>query len=165
MGLGTGLNAFMTLLETQNSNRTVTYHGIEAYPISLEHAKQLNYPKLLNHIDKVDQFLQIHSSEWNVAHQMTPHFNFTKFQQTIETVNLPGHYQIIYFDAFAPSAQPELWEEALLKKMYDYLDSDGILVTYCAKGVFKRTLKKIGFEIEAIPGPPGKREMTRAIKR
>jgi tRNA U34 5-methylaminomethyl-2-thiouridine-forming methyltransferase MnmC len=108
----------------------------------------------------------MHSTPWNVKTEIAKGFNLMKIQGGIEqfpTASLPL-CDLIYFDAFAPSAQPQLWEEPVLKKMYQLLKENGVLVTYCAKGVFKRTLKSIGFSVEALPGPIGKREITRARK-
>jgi len=163
IGFGTGLNAYMTFLEAEKIKTSINYVGIEAYPIRKEEVDSLNYFSQLN--QPKDSFLQFHSSPWNEKQTFSDYFIFEKKQMRFEDLNFQNEFDIIYFDAFAPNAQPELWEENILQKMYDALNSNGVLTTYCAKGVVKRTFKKVGFEIEAIPGPPGKREMTRAIKR
>ena len=165
IGLGTGLNAFMTLLTAEKHKVKISYTGIEAYPISLEEAHQLNYTTCLEAGQSSDLFLQIHSCSEVDFHQLAPYFNFRKFQQKFEDLDYHHCFDVIYFDAFAPSSQPELWEADMMQIMYQALKTDGILTTYCAKGSVKRTLKSIGFTVEAIPGPPGKREMTRAIKK
>ena len=163
IGLGTGLNAFMTLLESEKTGHQINYVAIEAYPISLEEAVSLNFHSELK--QDISKFLKLHNSPWEEVNPLNDNFLFTKNKKRIEELEFKDQFDIIYFDAFAPNAQPELWEESILQKMYDALKEDGVLTTYCAKGVVKRTLKKVGFTIEAIPGPPGKREMTRAIKK
>lgn len=166
MGFGTGLNAFMTFLEAQQNKLKINYYTIEAYPISLEEAKLLNYHKELNAETEREIFLKMHDCPWNESIKISENFILHKIKKEIENLksnDLPS-VDLIYFDAFAPSAQPQLWEKGILKLMYDILKSNGILTTYCAKGVFKRTLKEVGFEVESLPGPIGKREMTRAIK-
>ncbi len=177
MGLGTGLNAFMTYLawlplttvEVEPLIIPVHYTAIEAYPVTLEMMQQLNYVEQLSNYSASNYaniFTQIHTSLWNKKIPLSPNFDFTKLQANLATVDLPdNYYHLIYFDAFAPSAQAHLWTEAIFAKLYAAMQTGGLLTTYCAKGVVKRTLKKVGFEIEALPGPPGKREMTRAWKR
>lgn len=162
IGFGTGLNAYMTLLASKKEKVKISYRAIEAYPISKEEVLQLNYPELLNQPSPL--FHKLHHSNWDQDHIISDYFIFQKNQKRFEDLDFNNQFDIIYFDAFAPNAQPELWEESILQSMYDALKSNGVLTTYCAKGVVKRTLKKVGFTIEAIPGPPRKREMTRAIK-
>lgn len=163
IGLGTGLNAFMTYLEAKKAGLDIHYTGIEAYPIALEVAQQLNYVELLEVPEEQAQFLKLHAypNEWV---NLSPSFQFYKQIGRFEDLKAQAQFDIIYYDAFAPSVQPELWEIELLEKMYQALKPNGVLTTYCAKGVFKRALKQVGFKVEGIPGPIGKREMTRAIK-
>ena len=163
IGLGTGLNAVLTLLEAERHGANIRYEAIEAFPLPLEQARQLNYPSLLGD-SASDYFLQLHLLSWGNAHQLTPHFSFCKHRQHFEEVDYDAAFDIIYFDAFAPDTQPELWEANVMSRMYKALKPTGILVTYCAKGAVKRTLKEVGFTVEALKGPPGKREMTRAVK-
>ena len=164
IGFGTGLNAYMTLLEATKRNLNIQYTAIEAYPISYQQANDLNYSELLKKEEYQPIFLKMHANNWEEAQQLTDHFHFIKFQKKFEDLTFENQFDIIYFDAFAPNSQPELWEAAVLSIMYKALKKEGVLVTYCAKGIVKRTLKAIGFQIEALKGPPGKREMTRAIK-
>ena len=164
IGFGTGLNAYMTLIEAEKRDLLIKYTAIEAYPITLQQATALNYPTLLNKATTQAEFLQMHSADWATTLPITEQFQFIKQQIKFETIDYDHQFDIIYFDAFAPNSQPELWEAAVLGTMYKALKEDGVLVTYCAKGVVKRTLKAVGFQIEALKGPPGKREMTRAIK-
>lgn len=162
IGFGTGLNAFMTLIESDNRSTEIYYEAIEAFPVAENVAREFNYALQLN--TKPEDFLQLHKLAWNETHILSDQFTFKKQLNTFEDFETSHLFDVIYFDAFAPSAQPTLWETGLLSKMYAYLKPDGILVTYCAQGQFKRNLKAVGFNIEPLPGPPGKREMTRARK-
>ncbi len=165
MGFGTGLNALLTLVESQNKNIKISYTGIEAYPVSVEFVEQMDYCKQIG-AEFQPQFDLLHSLEWGKLHTLSDLFFFEKIDEKIENFSpRTGEYDIIFYDAFGPRAQEEMWAPEILKKMYDMVNEGGFLVTYCAKGQVKRDLKLIGFEIEALPGPPGKREMTRAWKR
>ncbi|MCB0562911.1 MAG: tRNA (5-methylaminomethyl-2-thiouridine)(34)-methyltransferase MnmD [Phaeodactylibacter sp.] len=163
IGFGTGLNALLTLQEANKRQLPVYYEAVEAYPISVEEAKQLNYPDLIEE-QVAGTFLQMHEMAWNEPQQITPYFSFLKKQSRFEQLRYQNAFDVIYFDAFAPNAQPELWEEEILQIMYNALKENGVLTTYCAKGVVKRCLKGVGFIVESLKGPPGKREMTRAVK-
>lgn len=166
IGLGTGLNAFMTYLEAQKQGWQIQYTGMEAYPIDVSTAQQLQYPALLEASEEEAAiFLQLHqeaATQTRVA--LSPSFSFSKVVQPFEALQAVEEYDVVYYDAFAPSIQPHLWEEEQLQKVYQALKSGGVLTTYCAQGAFKRTLKALGFTLEALPGPAGKREMTRAVK-
>lgn len=164
IGFGTGLNAFMTYLESLKHHVSIHYTAIEAFPISLAEALQLNYPEVLNAEEHRSLFHQFHSASWNELIELSDNFTFEKRKITFQEITDNVQYDIIYYDAFAPNAQPELWETDLLKIMFNALKPDGILTTYCAKGQVKRNLKAVGFTIESIPGPPRKREMTRATR-
>ncbi len=164
IGFGTGLNAFMTFIEAEKKQLKIHYEGIEAYPLSPDQYQQLNYAELLKYPEHQKKFLQLHEAAWEEEISLSEHFTIRKVKKLFEQIDKKEKFDVVFFDAFAPSAQPELWEEAVLKKMYDALRKEGILVTYCAKGVVKRRLKALGFTVESLPGPPGKREMTRAIK-
>lgn len=163
-GLGTGLNAFMTWLEAERRNLRVHYTGLEAYPVAPELAAALNYPEELGYPERSSDFLQIHGCAWDRPHTFSTHFVFEKKLTQIESFEAAEAFDLIYFDAFAPQFQPELWTEAVCMRMYRSLKPDGVLVTYCAQGHFKRALKKAGFIVERLQGPPGKREMTRALR-
>lgn len=164
MGFGTGLNAFMTLLEADRRNLSIHYVGVEAYPLSMEIVADLNYAELLKAPQFAATFVNLHDCESDVSNKLNPNFSYIRKQTHFEELDYDQAFDLVYFDAFCPTSQPELWEEDLLGSMYRALRPGGILVTYCAKGVVKRTLKSLGFTIEAIKGPPGKREMTRAIR-
>lgn len=165
VGLGTGLNAFLTFLETSGTKKQIDYTSIEAFPIKQELAEQLNYVGQLNAAEHKNVFDSIHSSEWERQIALSSHFNFRKHQLTLQQIELPSnHFDLIYFDAFGPPVQPEMWTEAIFSKIYEATKNGGLVTTYCAKGEVKRTLKKVGFRVESLPGPPGKREMIRAHK-
>lgn len=174
IGFGTGLNALMTFLEMEAISQKINYFTLEAYPLSMEHVQQLNYTQLLNAQHYQDVFLKMHTSEWTLSNgqnldmdKMIPlskDFNFQKLLMDFENIAFENIADIIYFDAFAPDAQPQLWEDKMMHKMYKALRQNGILTTYCAKGIVKRTLKSVGFIVEGLPGPPGKREISRAVK-
>jgi len=165
IGFGTGLNALLTLDYSNKNNLKVNYHTIEPYPIQDEKIwSSLNYCELINK-NLNNQFDLLHRSDWNQEVLMTSFFSFYKYKSTVENCLFkPDSFDIIYFDAFSPRSQPELWNESVLEKMFVLLKKNGFLVTYCSKGIVKRKLKKIGFVIDSLPGPPGKREMTFAKK-
>ena len=164
IGFGTGLNALLTGLESQQENILVDYTGLEPFPVPEAVVKQLNYCSLLS--EKSEQiFLAMHECEWETTQKINPFFNFTKKQQGFRDLNLAdNNFDLIYFDAFSPEAQPELWEQEVFDKCFSVMAPEGILVTYCAKGRVKRALKSAGFTVENLPGPAGKREITRAHK-
>ncbi|OWY19304.1 SAM-dependent methyltransferase [Sphingobacteriales bacterium UPWRP_1] len=165
IGFGTGLNAFLTFLHNLAFlQRHITYTGIEAYPIDPSLAKQLNYVQQLNAQPYEPIFTALHTCPWQQTTSIAPNFTLLKQQTLLQNLQFAPQYHLIYFDAFAPTVQPELWTAAVFEQMYRALLPGGILCTYCAKGTVKRTLKEVGFAVEALPGPPGKRQMTRAIK-
>ena len=164
IGFGTGLNAFLTMLEAIKSGKQkIYYHTLEPYPLEENVYKQLNYPAIISS-EHESLFLELHQVDWDITHQIAPDFSFHKSIKRLENIDLDATIDIIYFDAFAPNKQPELWEVEALKNCFKALKPGGILVTYCSQGQFKRNLKTVGFEVEKLEGPPGKREMTRGIK-
>ncbi len=164
MGFGTGLNCLLTQIWSLKHSFTINYSGIENTILSNEQIKNCNYVEQLNDKNASDIFDKIHATVWNNEVDLTPHFKLTKIESDIEKFNDLKKFDLIYFDAFGPRVQPFLWETAILQKMYDLLNSGGFFVTYCAKGSVRRSLIEIGFEVERLPGPPGKREMLRARK-
>lgn len=162
MGFGTGLNAALTLCN--KGNRLIDYHTIEAYPLTLEEVGLLNY-KTYTGNKYYSEFLRMHSVQTAEKIWIDKKFRFTKTINTIEHTELEDGYQLVYYDAFSPEIQPELWTAEILGKLYSTMASDSILVTYCAKGSVKRNMKAAGFEVESIEGPPGKREITRCFKK
>lgn len=162
IGFGTGLNAFLTLLET--THQKITYTAIELYPLSTESACLLNYPDLLAPNQK-DAFYQLHTAPWHNHIQLTPQFELYKIQDDFSKMRLTGQFDLVYFDAFSPEKQPEMWTADRFSMLYDCCKSGAILTTYCAKGMVRRALQSAGFTVERIPGPPGKREIIRAMKK
>ncbi len=164
MGLGTGLNALLTLEATAKIHRPIRYTGIEGYPISPEEIDALAYYQHLAMPEAKQTCQQLHQCEWEAWHEIGSKFHFYKRQQRFEDFEDEANYDIIYFDAFGARVQPELWSATIFKKMYDALRENGILVTYAAKGSVRRAMQEVGFTVERLPGPPGKREMLRATK-
>ena len=162
IGFGTGLNALLTLGYAQEHELQVSYTGVEAYPVISSEVKQLNYPEELG-VSK-DIFLELHDSLWEESVAISPNFSLQKRKQQFSEINDIDSFDLIYFDAFGARVQPELWTEAIFKTMYDALTHKGVLVTYSAKGSVRRAMQAVGFQVERLPGPPGKREMLRAIK-
>jgi tRNA U34 5-methylaminomethyl-2-thiouridine-forming methyltransferase MnmC len=163
VGFGTGLNALLTAQKAQQKEINISYHGIELYPVPKESYSQLNFTELIG--EEKSKLLQLHECEWEKEHVINNFFKLTKNEITLENYSSKTKFDIIYFDAFSPEKQPELWTAEVFQNMYNVLNEDGFLVTYCAKGVVKRTMKAVGFEIIVLDGPPGKRQMTRANKK
>lgn len=162
-GLGTGLNAWLTAIEAERINKHINYLCLEKYPISSTEAQHLNYSSFRP--DASNLFNRIHVSPWGERATISPHFKLTKIEADfLMWKPEKPKFHVIYFDAFAPTAQPELWQPELLQTCFDALNPGGYWVSYCAKGQLKRDLKSVGFEVESLPGPPGKRQMTRALK-
>ena len=162
IGFGTGLNALLTSQKAVQKSITVNYHTMELYPVPKENYTQLNFTDLIG-LEK-ESLLNLHETPWEEECKINEFFSLNKSKSDLEHYTSNTKFDIIYFDAFSPEKQPELWTEIIFKKMYNYLKEDGFLVTYCAKGVVKRTMKSVGFDVIALDGPPGKRQMTRADK-
>ena len=162
IGFGTGLNALLTAQKAQQKKIDINYHGIELYPVPKESYSQLNFTELIG--EKKSKLLQLHECNWEKEHVINNFFKLTKNEIALENYTSKTKFDIIYFDAFSPEKQAELWTAEVFQNMYNLLNEDGFLVTYCAKGVVKRTMKAVGFEIVVLDGPPGKRQMTRANK-
>ena len=163
VGFGTGLNALLTAQKAKQKDIAVNYYGIELYPVPEESYRQLNFTDLIG-VDSSD-LLNLHECSWEEEHTIHDFFKLTKNKIALEEYTSKTKFDIIYFDAFSPETQPHLWNAEVFQNMYKLLKEDGFLVTYCAKGVVKRTMKAVGFEIVVLDGPPGKRQMTRANKK
>lgn len=164
VGFGTGLNALLTLQHCLIGSTKILYESLEAFPIEQHTASQLNYPKILEFPDSEKYFLQLQQSSWDRHVEITSNFSLLKRHAKIQNVELEVEkFDVIYFDAFAPSKQPEMWELPILKKIERSMKPDAVFVTYCAKGQLKRDLKSLGLLVETLPGPPGKKEMVRAV--
>jgi len=161
MGFGTGLNAFLTAIEAEEKNIQVRYTAVDQFPIIPEEASKLNYVESLGH-EKI--FKHLHSSNWNEAFSITDRFILRKEHTDLIQFSTAQQFNLIYYDAFAPAAQPELWTKEVFEKLYNKLCSNGVLVTYCSKGDVRRAMIAAGFIVTKLPGPPGKREMLRAVK-
>ncbi|WNJ20189.1 tRNA (5-methylaminomethyl-2-thiouridine)(34)-methyltransferase MnmD [Pontibacter sp. G13] len=162
MGFGTGLNALLTYFH--RGNRQVDYVGIEAFPIIWEQAKDLSYAKDMNDPDAEVVFQRMHEADWEQPVALTEGFTLTKLKTELNQVQAQEPFDLIYFDAFAPNTQPELWTDEVMNLMFQMLRPGGIWVTYSAKSSVRRALIQAGLEVEKLPGPPGKREMLRASK-
>jgi tRNA U34 5-methylaminomethyl-2-thiouridine-forming methyltransferase MnmC len=161
MGFGTGLNAFLTAIEAEKKGKEIQYTALEKFPLTEEEWQVLNYagnPK------DTSLFGQLHLCPWKVSSNITPFFELTKIEGDLEhfVPGLPAH--LVYYDAFAPSFQPELWTEEIFKKVFEILCPGGVMVTYCSKSIVRRAMMAAGFRIFKVPGPWGKREMVRAVK-
>jgi tRNA U34 5-methylaminomethyl-2-thiouridine-forming methyltransferase MnmC len=164
MGFGTGLNALLTLIESEKAERIIYYETIELFPLDFEQARSLNYCDTLQRNDLRIEFEQLHNCEWEKETVLTSNFIFKKKRADLLNFETSETFDLIYFDAFDPKAQPELWTEQVFNKMFSILNPDGILVTYSSKGNVRRAMQGAGFSIEKIPGPPGKREIVRAYR-
>jgi len=163
VGFGTGLNAILACEYAAQQQKNIHYIGLEKYPLSEEITKELGYDLFLSEEGKRN-FSIMHQTEWEQATQLHPFFQFEKKHTSIHTFETSHLFDLIFFDAFAPEKQPDMWTETVFEQLFSMLNPSGIITTYCAKGKFKRTLKAVGFEVKASLGPPGKREMTIGIK-
>lgn len=182
IGFGTGLNALLTQEMAEKEKRRIHYTGIELYPLTWEEVDALGY-------SSNPLFKEMHAAEWEKPVSISPHFTMRKMEGdanqivgsdkvSTEGTERPGakvdgrwpvcctSFDVVYFDAFAPEKQPEMWSEGLFRALYAIMNQGGILTTYCAKGAIRRMLQSVGFEVERLEGPlGGKREILRATKR
>lgn len=163
IGFGTGLNTLLTVIESRKLQVSINYTGVEAYPIDLKEAFQLNYVEQIDGAES-NIYKKLHKINWGNCHEISEGFNFIKRRQFFSEIKDEDAFDIIYFDAFGARVQPELWTASIFQKMYDALKLKGVLVTYSAKGSVRRAMQSIGFEVERLEGPPGKRHMLRGIK-
>ncbi|WP_422860522.1 tRNA (5-methylaminomethyl-2-thiouridine)(34)-methyltransferase MnmD [Flagellimonas sp. S174] len=164
IGFGTGLNALITLIEAQKKSIAVHYTGVEQYPVTWEEVHQLDYITSLSAQAFENEFDKMHKCEWEKEVVLTNNFLLTKQKKDFRAVKNLDLFNLIYFDAFGPRVQPELWAKDVFQIMYDALRMGGVLVTYSAKGSVRRAMQEVGFSVERLEGPPGKREMLRANK-
>ena len=160
IGFGTGLNAFLTLVEAEGSGQKIHYTTLEKYPVEVEKAGLLNYPEEINP-GKKQAFLQLHASSWNEEVRITPFFTLEKIESDFTEAIFKNQFDVVYFDAFSPEKQPEMWSQSLFEKIFAHCNPGAVLTTYCAKGVVRRAMQGAGFKVERLPGPPGKREILR----
>ena len=165
IGFGTGLNAFITFLESIEKKQQIDYVGVEAYPVDAKEVLGMNYVDELEAGDFESIFQKMHEVGWDQKNEISSEFSLTKRKQFFDEINDFEAFDLIYFDAFGYRVQPELWSTEIFQKMYNSLKPNGVLVTYAARGVVKRSMIEVGFTVEKLAGPPGKREMFRAFKK
>jgi tRNA U34 5-methylaminomethyl-2-thiouridine-forming methyltransferase MnmC len=163
MGFGTGLNAFLTMLEAEKTGKKIHYHTVELYPISVEQAKTLNFAQILAP-EKNEDFLKLHTSKWGEISKISTNFEMLKIQGDFNSLDFNElRFDVVYYDAFSPEKQPELWSLEIFEKIFSHCNKEAILTTYCAKGYVRRNLQAAGFTVHRLPGPPGKREKLSAV--
>jgi tRNA U34 5-methylaminomethyl-2-thiouridine-forming methyltransferase MnmC len=165
IGFGTGLNALLTFRESLQMHMPITYHALEPFPLLEAEYSKLNFTRFIEGDGINEAFGLFHQCKWDEEMEVSPFFIFRKQKLRVqEAVFQEGFYDLIYFDAFGPDTQPEMWERPVFERMYKALCQSGLLTTYSSKGSFRRLLKECGFKVEKLAGPPGKREITRAQK-
>ncbi len=166
VGFGTGLTCLLTALLAEKQKRPTTFYTIEKYPLDKKIIQQLKYGEIVSNEAQV-LFKKIHDCKWDMPIQISKYFNLVKLQSDLLENDLKEirNCDVIYFDAFGPDKQPEMWQPQILRKIYSITATNGVFVTYSAKGVVRRQLAKCGFEMERLPGPPGKIQMLRGIKK
>jgi len=164
VGFGTGLNALLTIIEAEKLQKEIHYDTVEPFPLGSSETRSLNYCKQLGREELQPIVEQLHSCEWEKKVNITENFGFNKSRTNLLNLETSETFELIYFDAFAPNTQPELWTNEIFEKMFAMLEPGGILVTYCSKGDVRRAMQAAGFIVEKHPGPRGKREMIRALR-
>lgn len=163
VGFGTGLNALLTWEKAVEKGLFVQYITTEAHPIPASITESLRF-KPENSLLLPESLQLLHTCEWEKENQLSPHFSLLKTKADFTEMTYPDQLDLVYYDAFSPDKQPEMWEEEIFQKLFEKMNAAGLLVTYCAKGEIRRRMQRSGFSVERIPGPPGKREMLRAQK-
>jgi len=163
IGFGTGLNAFLSAIYAQSKGLIMNYYTLEKYPLDINIINKLNY---IHHIGFSETYSALHKAEWNIKVKISPSFNLKKLGQDLLTFNFEQIEKpdIVFFDAFSPSKQPELWQPQIFENIYKILNPNGILVTYTAAGIVKNALRTAGFQVKRLQGPPGKHHMVLAKK-
>jgi len=162
VGFGTGLNALLAYAEAEKAGKRIHYTTLEKFPLQSDKAFLLNFPQLIDeNLNAV--FETMHLSNWNELQNISPFFVLEKLETDFTTYNLTGKYDVIFFDAFSPEKQPEMWTQEQFEKIAAVCNPEAILTTYSAKGIVRRALQSDGFTVERLPGPPGKREILRGI--
>jgi len=164
IGFGTGLNALVTWAASKDKGVKINYNGVEAYPVAVEEVSQLNFANEIATVNAVTVFEKMHETAWEDFHEITEDFILKKQQKFFHEIEEHHAYDLIYFDAFGARVQPELWTVEIFEKMYKATKQNGVLVTYAAKGSVRRAMLEVGYKVERLQGPPGKREMLRATK-
>ncbi|MCS6934247.1 MAG: tRNA (5-methylaminomethyl-2-thiouridine)(34)-methyltransferase MnmD [Chitinophagales bacterium] len=165
VGFGTGLNALLSMLYAEEHGIPLCYHALEPYPLSIDLVKQLNYTEMLGYEYCYGPYHTLHLCIWEEQCPVTSLFTFIKYQKSVAACTLPADFfAVVYYDAFAPERQPDMWTTEVFRKIHLWLKPGGVMVTYCSKSMVQRNLREAGFKVEKLPGPPGKREMLRAHK-
>jgi tRNA U34 5-methylaminomethyl-2-thiouridine-forming methyltransferase MnmC len=164
VGFGTGLNAFLVMVEAERSGMHIQYTSLEKYPVEVEKALRLNYPEELSPENR-NCFELMHTSPWNEEVQITPFFTLKKMETDFTRYTLEDQFDVVFFDAFSPEKQPEMWTQERFEMIFEHCSGGAILTTYCAKGIVRRAMQAAGFLVERLPGPPGKREILRGIRQ
>jgi tRNA U34 5-methylaminomethyl-2-thiouridine-forming methyltransferase MnmC len=163
IGFGTGLNALLTLIEAEESRTRCHYHSLETFPLPADLVHTLNYTDFVEE-QYQEQFELIHRAAWNEPVAVTGYFTLHKISESIHNYQPQTGFDLVYFDAFGPDKQPDMWTQSVFDKLHAWMNRGGILVTYSSKGDVRRAMKQAGFEVERLPGPPRKRHMLRAVK-
>lgn len=164
IGFGAGLNAILTLIEAEANKKTIHYTAIEKFPLTINEAAKLNYCEIMGRHDLKTHFSLLHSSNWNETVTISDFFTLHKINHPLQSYQPDKEFNLVYFDAFAPAVQPELWTQEIFQKIFICLKRKGIMLTYCSKGDVRRAMLASGFTVKKIPGPPGKREILCAEK-
>lgn len=162
VGFGTGLNAILTWIAAHEMGARIEFHTVEKYPLPVKVVEAVNYRQLIP--GSKEKLAQLHRAAWDEPQTMDAHFSFCKWRRDLDVMVNQKPFDLVMYDAFGPRVQPNMWQTDKIEVVYNLLADNGVLVTYCAQGQFRRNLKAVGFEWESLPGPPGKREMTRAAK-
>ncbi len=165
IGFGTGLNALLTCLICPERQLKVNYTGIEKFPIAPQEVQDMNYCQSIDNTNCQSIYKALHECPWHTPYAVSGDFTLTKKQMLFQNIEDINAFDLIYYDAFGARVQPELWTADMFQRMYNALKPKGVLVTYSAKGSVRRAMLQVGFSVEKLPGPPGKREMLRAIKK
>jgi len=165
MGFGTGLNTLLTLIEAENNRQKIYYETVEEFSLEKEFFEKLNYCEQLQRQDLQLPFLQLHNCDWQKEISLTSFLDFKKTNTSLQNYIFNKTFDIIFYDAFAPRAQPELWTTEIFIKLFDALFQNGLLITYCSKSDVQRAMQAAGFVVQKLPGPLYKREILRAIKK
>lgn len=163
VGFGTGLNAILTVAEAEKTQADCCYVTLETFPLPSGIIAQLNYHSFIP-VEHHQAFTKLHEAEWNNKVKISPHFALNKVNESIHNYKPDQLFDVVYFDAFGPDKQPDMWTPDVFEKLYTWMNKDGILVTYSAKGDVRRALQRAGFTTELLPGGAGKRNMLRALK-
>jgi tRNA U34 5-methylaminomethyl-2-thiouridine-forming methyltransferase MnmC len=165
VGFGTGLNALLTFQYAALNNLDIEYTAVELFPLQSGEINELNYASQMEEEEAMHVFTKLHAAPWEIKSPVTPHFILQKLKRSLLDPSLisPGSIDLVYFDAFAPAAQPELWSREAFEIIHTLMTKDGVMVTYCSKSIARKAMTDAGFRVTKIPGPPGKREIVRAF--